>query len=88
MATGKRDKMKENIKFLVWLGRDSFEKNDERMREFRRSQADVAMVNAQRLDEPTLLERMESLQVHRTMMETGGSRLPNGTTNWSALVPA
>ena len=68
-------------------GRESFEEHDERMREFRRSHADVATVNGPRLDEAALLERMESLQASRTIMETGGSQLLNGTTDWSALVP-
>ncbi len=68
-------------------GRESFEEHDERMREFRRSHADVAMVNEPRLDEATLLERMESLQVRRTMMEMGGSALPNDIMDRSALVP-
>ena len=69
-------------------GRESFEVHDERMREFRSSHADVAMVNGPRLDEATLLERMESLQVRRTMMEMGGSALPNDIMDRSALVPA
>lgn len=68
-------------------GKGSFEQHDERMREFRRSHANIAMVNGTRLDESALLEKMEPLQVRRIMMETGGSRLPNGTTDWSALVP-
>jgi len=67
-------------------GKGSFEEHNERMREFRRSHADVAMVNGQRLDESALLESMKPLQVHRTMMETGGSALPNDTTDQSALV--
>ena len=69
-------------------GNGSFEEHNECMREFHRSHADVAMVNGPRLDEPALLESMQPLQVSRTMMETGGSPLPNGTTDWSALVPA
>jgi len=68
-------------------GRASFEEHDERMAEFRSSHADVAMVNGPRLDEAALLERMASLQVSHTMMETGGSALPNDTTDRSALVP-
>jgi len=68
-------------------GRESFEEHNESMREFRRSHADVAMVNGPRLDEAALLERMESLQVSRTIMETGGTALPNDTTDQSALVP-
>ena len=68
-------------------GRGSFEEHDEYMREFRKSHANVAMVNGPRLDESALLERMRPLQVSRTMMETGGSALPNDTTDRSALVP-
>ena len=68
-------------------GRGSFQEHDERMRGFRRSHAEVAMVNAPRLDEAAFLESMEPLQASRTMVETGGSRLANGTMDWSALVP-
>ena len=68
-------------------GRESFEAHDERMREFRRSHANVAMVNGPRLDEATLLERMESLQVYHAMMEMGGSALPNDIMDRSPLVP-
>jgi len=67
-------------------GRDSFEQHNESMREFRGSHADVAMVNAPRLDEAAFLESMRPLQVRRTM-ETGGSSFPNDTTDRSALVP-
>jgi len=81
---------------MEWNNRDyrfdpnsgnSFQEHNEHMRGFRKSHSNVAMVNRLRLDEATLLERMEPLQVHRTMMETGGSRLLNGTAYWSALVP-
>ena len=65
--------------------RESFEVHDERMREFRRSHADVATVNGPRLDEATLLERMESLQGHHAMMEMGGSAFPNEVIDRSAL---
>ena len=59
-------------------GTGPFQKHDEHMREFRHSHSGTALVNALRLDEAGLLESMEPLQVRRTMMETGGSRLPNG----------
>jgi len=68
-------------------GRDSFEQHNESMREFRGSHAEVAMVNAPRCDESALLRSMQPLQVRRTMMETGGSALPNDTTDRSPLVP-
>jgi len=68
-------------------GRESFEDHDERMTEFHSSHANVAMVNAPRLGEAALLERMEFLRIHHTMMETGGTALPNDTTDQSALVP-
>ena len=67
--------------------RESFEEHDERMREFRRSHANVVMVKALRLDEAALLQSMRPLQVRRIMMETGGSALPNDITDRSALVP-
>ncbi len=66
---------------------DFFGEHDERMKEFRRSHTNVALVNGVRLDEAALLERMEPLAVIRNMMETGGSRLINGTMDWSALIP-
>ncbi len=55
--------------------------------EFRRSHADVAMVNGSKLTEAALFENLRSLRIHCNMMETGGSALLNGTTDWSALVP-
>ena len=57
------------------------------MREFRNSHTDIAAVNGPSLDEAALLERMESLQVSRTMIEPGGSRLLDGATDWSDFVP-
>jgi len=68
-------------------GGGSFQEHDEHMRVFHRSHADVAIVNGPRYDETALLESTQSWQVSRTMLETGGSRLLNGTTDWSALVP-
>ena len=68
-------------------GRGSFEEHNECMTEFRRSHADVAMVNGPRLDEAALIEGMEPLRVNRNMMETGGSPLPNDTADRSPLVP-
>ena len=68
-------------------GRSSFQEHNEHMREFRKSHADVAMVNGLRLDQAALLESMEPLQLSRTTIETGGSALPNDTTDRSPLVP-
>ncbi len=68
-------------------GKGSFGEHDEHMRGFRRSHAKVAMVNAPRCDEATLIERTQPLQVSRLVTETGGSRFLNGTADWSALVP-
>ena len=65
----------------------SFREHREYMRGFRRSHADVAMVNAPRRDELELLESMPPLPVPPAMVETGGSRLSNSTVDWSALVP-
>ena len=70
-----------------WNDRDSFEEHAERMGMFRKSHPDVAMVNAPRRDGPALLESMRPLQVHCTMMETGGSSDLIGAVAWSALVP-
>ncbi len=68
-------------------GKGSCREHDERMREFHRSHAKVAMVNAPRCDQATLIERMELLPVSRTMVKTGGSRFFSGVTDWLALVP-
>ena len=67
-------------------GRGSFEEHNERIREFRRSHADVALVNGPRLDKASFLESLLFLRVNY-VVETGGSALPNDTTDRSALVP-
>ena len=68
-------------------GRGSFQEHDERIRGFRRSHAEVAMVNAPRCDQATLIGRMQPLHVSHPVTETGGSRFLSGTADWSALVP-
>ena len=70
-------------------GMVSFEEHNGRMTEFRGSHANVALViNGPRLDEAALLESLRPLQVCRSMIEeTGGSALPNDTTDQSPLVP-
>lgn len=68
-------------------GRGSFQEHDERIRGFRRSHAEVAMVNAPRCDQATLIERMQPLPVSHPVTETGGARFLSGTADWSALVP-
>lgn len=66
----------------------SFQEHDRRMREFRASHADVALVNGTRLGEAALIQTMKPLQVnYPIMMERGGSLLPDDTTDCSALVP-
>jgi len=77
----------ERFNYSNGNGRGSFEEHAEHMREFRRSHADVAMVNAPRCNKAALLESMRPSPLRRTMMETGGSRLLNSTTVWLALVP-
>ena len=72
---------------MVRNSRGSFQEHNERMEEFRRSHTDVAIVNAPRCGQSALLESMRLLHVNRTTMETGGSRLLNSITDWSALVP-
>ncbi len=67
-------------------GRESFEEHNESMREFRRSHADVALANGPRLDEAAYLDSLLFLRVNYTM-ETGGSVLPNDTSDQSPLVP-
>ena len=68
-------------------GTDSFEKHNECMREFRRSHAEVTLVNGPRSDEAAFLQRLQPLQVGYPVMETGGSALPSDPTDQSALVP-
>lgn len=68
-------------------GSNRFQEHNERMTELRRSHANVAMVNGPRCDEAAFLASLPPLQVRRITMETGGSRLLNGTSDWSALVP-
>lgn len=68
-------------------GRESFPEHDECMREFRKSHADVALVNGLRLDEPALLESLQPLQVRPIMREAGGAPLLNGTMYWLTLIP-
>ncbi len=64
----------------------SFQEHSELMTEFRKSHADVALVNGLRLNEAALLESLLFLRVNY-IMETGGSALPNDTTDQSPLVP-
>ncbi len=67
-------------------GNGSFEQHNEGMREFRKSHANVAMVNAPRLDEAAFLESLLFLRVNY-VVETGGSALPDDTADQSSLVP-
>ena len=63
-----------------------FKEHNKHMSVFRNVHANVAMVNATRLDDAALIERMEFLQVRRNTMETGGSDRPEDTMDWSSLV--
>lgn len=67
-------------------GRGSFPEHAECMKWFRRSHADVTMVNGPRCEEPVLPESTRPLPVH-PIMETGGSRLPSSTMDWATLIP-
>jgi riboflavin biosynthesis pyrimidine reductase len=67
-------------------GKDFFQKHNDRMREFRRSHADVARINGSRVDEAAHLDGMQHLQIPSIMKETGGARLLNSATDWSRLV--
>ncbi len=71
-----------------WNNRNSFKEHDERMKMFRRSHTNVAMANGPRFNELALIESMRPLPAHYAIAETVGSRLPNGTMDWAALVPA
>ena len=63
-----------------------FKEHNKHMSVFRNAHANVAMVNATRLDDAALIERMEFLQVRRNMTETGGSDRSEDTTDWSSIV--
>ncbi len=67
-------------------GNGSFEQHNECMREFRGSHADIALVNGPRLDKAAYLDSLLYLRVNYTM-ETGGSALPDDTSDQSPLVP-
>ena len=67
-------------------GEGSFEQHDEGMREFRKSHADVALVNAPRLDKASFLDNLLFLRVNY-VVETGGSALPDDTSDQSPIVP-
>ena len=67
-------------------GRGSFHEHDEQMKAFCRSHSNIALVNSPWCDKLSTLETTYPLQLHRTMTETGGSRLINGIADWSALV--
>ncbi len=67
--------------------RNFFQEHNECMRGFRRSHANVTMVNAPRRDQAAFIETMEPLRVRRARIETGGSQLLTTTTDWSVLVP-
>ncbi|MBA7501281.1 hypothetical protein ES704_04043 [subsurface metagenome] len=67
--------------------RVSFEEHNEYMRRFRRAHADIAWVNQPKQDELARLDSMQPLQVTHPVVETGGLRFHNTTTNWSAFVP-
>ena len=64
-----------------------FKEHNKHMSVFRGAHANVAMVNATRLDDAALLARMEPLRVSLNMIEAGGSALPNDITDRSDLVP-
>ena len=72
---------------IVWNNEGAFEEHAERVREFRRSHANVALVNGLRLDESALLEGMRLLQVRCTEVGTGGLVRYASAEDWSALVP-
>ena len=67
-------------------GNGSFEQHNEGMREFRKSHANVALVNGPRLDKASFLESLLFLRVNY-VVETGGSALPDDTSDQSPLVP-
>jgi len=69
--------------------KDSFLEYVESMIRFRRSHDDIEVINSLRFDGAALVESMPPMQASRivTMIETGGSRIPSSTMDWSVLVP-
>lgn len=67
--------------------RVSFQEHNERMRWFRRSHAGVALVNAPRPKEPSLLESTRPLPLSQIIIELGGTRLPHTNLDWANLMP-
>lgn len=65
---------------------DSFKQHSECMREFRRSCANVRMVNGRRLDTAALIQNMRRWRVCRALPETGGTVIPEGVIDGSSLV--
>ncbi len=67
--------------------RVSFEEHNEYMREFRKAHAAVVWGNKPKCDELARLDSMIPLRGSHPIMETGGARFHNSTTDLSALVP-
>ena len=67
--------------------RVSFVEHNEYMRSFRRAHAAIAWRNQPKCDELARLDSMLPLRVNHPIMETGGAKFHNSTTNLSALVP-
>lgn len=63
-----------------------FDEHNEQMKVFRRSHSNVALVNSPWCDKLGTLQATYPLQLHRTMTETGGSRIISGIDDWSTLV--
>jgi len=72
-------KRSDRFNSSVTNGRDSFQEHNERMRMFRKSHADVAMVNGPRWDESTLLKSMPPLH-------HGGNRRVKSSQRHNGLV--
>lgn len=68
------------------LDMKSFPEHREHMRDFRQSHTVVTMVNAPKRNELAFLESMPHLRLSHAI-ETGGSRLPSGSNDWSGLTP-
>ena len=67
-------------------GGGPFQEHAEHMQEFRRSHANVALANEPRLDEAAFLDSLLFLRVNY-VVETGGSALPDDTSDQSPPVP-
>ncbi len=67
--------------------REPFQEHNEDMREFHKSHAQIALVNAPRYGESATLAKTRPLDLSEIIIEAGGTRLSDSPMDWSVLVP-